>query len=372
MLEHKGRFSSDYFLGILISFPLAYPGPPFYIFSFFVLSVLLLRAFNEKVEIDFFAVILLFINSISLILSSLIFNFEFGAGSFTALLGGCIFFVFFILTHFIRDNGAFIKGFIDGIFALCLATILLFFLLGAYKYGVKIFYIPDYRLWAEGVLPDWPNYIVFFFCCAVLLLLLRDKKVSVYLVLILLAAAMTTSRLFLVCLLLSITMLGFLKLSKKSFLMLITLLIVTYFLADFTIGFDEQIVERMSKSNDREGLFSVLIELWSSRPFLGYGVISLHEIADLDYASFHNSYLEMLVKGGGVGFVLFIAFILRGGIILYSSAIPKTDKTMLFIILFFFLFSSLFQNYLKHPHIMVLFTFLFYVLPSSFKKEKLA
>ncbi len=370
MSKLEDRFSSDYFLGILIAFPLTYPSPPFYIFSFLAIGILSFRVFIEKVKIDILSASLLFISSLMLVVSSIIFNYETSAGSFTALLGGGIFFFIFVLSHYIRDCDLFIKGFIDGVFFLCLATIFLFFSLGAYKYGVRVFYVPEYRLWAEGFIPDWPNYIVFFFCCATLLSLQRDKAIGVHFFLFLLASILTTSRLFFICLALSMVIFAILKLSKKTILFTIMLVTFAYIYSDFSIGLDEQVVNRLIKSEDREGLFSVLIELWMARPLLGYGVISLNEIVAADYASFHNSYLEVLIKGGGIGFMLFIAFILRGAFMLYHSNIPRNDKYLMFIILFFFLFSSLFQNYLKHPHIMVLFSVLFYVLPNNSRRKR--
>ena len=366
MSELRVHNKMDYMLGFFVALPFAYPAPPFYVFPFLFALFVMPRVVSQRIKIDILSLVILFLYSLSLVVSSVVVSYEMPGVSYTALLGSLVFVVLFVLAHYIRDLPSFFKGFMHGALVACAITIGLFFFLGAYRHGLRVFYIPELRMWGEGLIPDWPNYIVFFYCCAALLLVFFKRKLSLQLVVVLAAAMATTSRLAVFCIMI-VALLLCLNFSKRVWLMLALSTVVLLFYGGFQISLDDQLLERMNKSSDREGLFNGLLLLWLDRPLLGYGAISLDSVSDLDYRSFHNSYLEALVKGGIVGFTLFALFIVRGFFVVCKSDTPALEKSMLIIIFAFFLVSSFFQNYLKHPHVIVLYSVIFYRLSSYYR-----
>lgn len=360
MLSLRLTFNLDYFLGLLVAFPLVYPGPPFYISSFTFLLLVLPRVLSQHVRIDIISLALLFLYSASLVLSTILSSGAFSGITYTALVGGFVFLLFFVFSHYVFDVKAFFVGFLHGTLVLCLTVIVLFFALDASAFGIRILYVPEYRMWAEGFIPDWPNYIVFFFCCATLLSVYLKKSFSLPFFIVLTAALMTTSRLAPLAIFFVALLFLCIKPSRSMFVLLAFFLVAIFFYSSFQFNIDSQLIDRMAKSGDRESLFNNLVSLWLDRPFLGYGAIYLGSIPGLAYDSFHNSYLEALVKGGFVGFLFFALFLLRGFFVIFESCATTQERAMLIVIFLFFLIASLFQNYLKHPHVIILYSIIFY------------
>ncbi len=99
--------------------------------------------------------------------------------------------------------------------------------------------------------------------------------------------------------------------------------------------------------------YRVAFNLWSKKPVIGYGynriryVKELSDISSHAGASFHSSFLVILVTSGVVGLVLFIASLVQLSVI--SGG---------FIYVFFLSIVSLADNVLLHPMILFLFLIL--------------
>jgi O-antigen ligase len=71
-------------------------------------------------------------------------------------------------------------------------------------------------------------------------------------------------------------------------------------------------VDEITSATGRSAIWSVVIEMWAQKPFLGYGYTSALAILPLDPRLFqvaahaHNMYLELLFAGGGVLLAIFL------------------------------------------------------------------
>lgn len=108
----------------------------------------------------------------------------------------------------------------------------------------------------------------------------------------------------------------------------------------------------------RIGDYQTAIKLWQKKPIIGYGYNRIRYVKDLldmsshSGASFHSSFMIILVTTGVIGLILFI-----------SSLIQLTRTSGGFIYFFFLSIVSLADNILLHP--MILFLFLILLISNS-------
>lgn len=95
----------------------------------------------------------------------------------------------------------------------------------------------------------------------------------------------------------------------------------------------------ITSGTGRAEIWSVVIELWTASPFIGYGYSSANSILPLDPRLFsvaahaHNMYLEILFSGGFIGIILFFMSICA----YFIRALAGRNWKYLIILVFFML-----------------------------------
>lgn len=338
--------------GLLIGIPIAFPAPPFYL-----LSLLAFLLCINDIKINDRNEYYLFVICISLIgltfLSQIISPFSNIINPLNIISTGG-FFILFLFGLCVRDVKNLIYGYCFSMTLVATLIIILFFILKPYRYGILMFVYPDVRMWAVEVVPDWPNFMSFGLSLAFLLstLYLGNKKMSL---LLFIAAILTTSRIsILASAIFSISV--FRKYPKLVICVgFIILFIGLYIYEKLNIDIEliNQLWERMSKTSDRETGFNFLIEdLFLKSPIFGVGGVKVSDLPNFppNFTSYHNSYLEVLVRFGVISLVLFLLMIFPW------KFFSGTLSLNLFLIISFSLISALFQNILKHPSYFMIYS----------------
>lgn len=135
-----------------------------------------------------------------------------------------------------------------------------------------------------------------------------------------------------------------LKMLAMSFLFVV-LIALTYalFPEKLTIDTFFHAIGRTSQLTGRTGLWDAAISAISDRPMLGWSfddMLSLSTVHMVRYSQFHNGYLDLLVRGGIIGF-MFALYILAKSIY-YLLKLRKARPTL------FVLWSSFFVALLIH------------------------
>jgi O-antigen ligase len=310
---------------------------------------------NRKVE-PLIIILLAVIIAFNLI-SSLVSYFNGTELYISPIIGSVVTLLLFSCGMFVPNSNRFWDGFERGAAILSIYIVCMFFKLSAYKYGISIFVIPEYRMWGQNVIYDWPNFICMIPIFGYFINYLRSEKVSFSCVLCMMASIMTTSRVAIVAIVFFMIIWGINN--KKKIIILLTAFFFFLFEHILVLFSDKSISSRLTKSNDREHLFTGLIAAWEENPILGWGAVKVSTVfPDTYYDSFHNSYLEVLVKGGAISLALYLLLFAAYTFCLMGSTKfkNKTQRINSFIFLCFIFSACLVQNYLKHPHVIILFS----------------
>lgn len=337
--------------GFLLGLPIAWPGPPLYIFAFLTFSYLLAKrptVFITGITRKSVSIYLL----VMLALASNIYGLADKELDSVRVITTSFFFLFLVFDELVDDKLAFLRGFVGAMMLWAIAIVVMAVVLRIHQYGALLFSVPEYRLWGQAFFPDWPNFLAFLLAVAFMLnLLLFRKPLSA--ALLLFAALLTTSRTPLMAVVLSILALCFYRGSFRPRLFMVfagAILIVTSVLLLLSFDFDKELLDRMFIVEDRETIYSFALNLLRESPLLGHGAILLDESIGFDgFPSFHNSYLDVSVRHGLIALGVFLAVVIPGW-----KAI-RTGGATYFAIVMFFLAGALVQNFLKHPHVIMIY-----------------
>jgi O-antigen ligase len=177
-------------------------------------------------------------------------------------------------------------------------------------------------------------------------------------VLLMVAALLTTSRTPIIALILLTT--GWLLFQSVRtrvatllaiVISVVALTLVTAILEEF--GLDPNLLDRLLLFDDRDEIYSFALVLVQQSPWIGYGGVLLDEsIGFFGHPSFHNSYLDIAVRHGLPALAIFLLLLVppRGS---WRHGGWRFASVVVFVLV-----GSMFQNFLKHPHILMLYTVL--------------
>lgn len=263
------------------------------------------------------------------------------------------FFILLIFNDAVDDNLGLLNGFTQAMLVWSVLVLAAAFFIGIQEHGIYLFTMPEYRLWGSKYFPDWPNYLAFMLAVASLLNVLVFKRPLAATVQ-LTAALLTTSRTpFLAIGLLAIAMFFAMKVNYvyKAIILIFLVFVLGALLYYFAL--DQNLVDRFFVFEDRQEIYTFAIDLVSQSPLYGHGAILLDEsVGFTGFPSFHNSYLDVAVRNGIPALVIFILLLIPS-----RSNFRAGGITFVATILFF-LIGAIFQNFLKHPHIIMVYVVL--------------
>ena len=359
----RNVFGVSFLQGFLAAIFFSYPGPPFYLFSFIllVLGVLFyLMQGSRRPRPDVFILILISLYAGNAIFSTLI-NSEYFIQRGVSLVGTVFCISLFYYGALILNYRNFWRGHVFCSGWLAMLVIALFLLSESYRYGAKLFVLPEYRLWGQGYFFDWPNYTFMPLIISLFVRRIYRERISVVDICMAFACVITTSRVAILGVL--VFAFCFMSIEKQAWLIVVGLVFIAIFPLVAPYVDTALLVDRATKISDREHLFSGLVNAWLMSPVWGWGSVKVSDVfPDTFYDSFHNSYLEVLVKTGLMGLFLYILML---GYLVFRPALERHlrwDRGFAYFYLaaFFLLFASMVQNYLKHPHIIIIFSVLCY------------
>ncbi len=342
------------FIGFILGCPVAVPTPPMYVLAFLALLLAAGRSHVPLSRGGLFRGALVILLIFLAILSNLIGLFYRNIDSLRIFYTS-FFFILFFFSGCIADKRALLRGFCAAMMIWAVLIIVMAGVMHVFDNGILLFVVPEFRLWGAGIFPDWPNYMAFMLALAFMLnATLFGRPVQA--VVLLIAALLTTSRtpLIAVVLLMFAKMALYFKRPRLKYaiptVVIVILVLVGLVSMMGAIKLDQDFVERMLVFEDRDEIYSFAINLVRQSPWVGYGSILLDgSVGFTGHPSFHNSYLDVVVRHGVPALLVFILLLVPprrsfcvGGIYFAS-------------ILLFFLLGSIFQNFLKHPHIMMLY-----------------
>lgn len=354
--EAAGRHKGYVLLGILLALPVAYPAVPFYWLAFLAFGVALLVTpldrFNQAPMMVLGVLALCLVAVISNLLSPYPYVRE--ADRFVITSSFYLFFLFGLLA-WDREREV-MAGLCIGILAQAVAVLLMAVVAFRWSSGLLNWSLPELRLWGQPWFPDWPNFYAILLSTGFLAFLLHYRR-PLPAAICFLAAVLTTSRSVLVALAIGLAWLAFFGPSRQRYLRLAMIALgvaaAGATLAMVLAGSDRltDFLERMSLLSDREEIWRSSVELFVENPWFGIGGVMLDEsVGHAGHASFHNSYAEVLVRHGAIGFILYLGLLLAH----VRRARPGHAGTA---ILLFLLVSAVFQNTLRHPHLFMIFSF---------------
>lgn len=357
---------SESLAGFLCGMPICWPGPPWHWGAIGAACILLPSAFaRSRREDQSYAcaiIVFIFMACLSCAVSPALNEIR-PAGLVNSAASAAL----LILGFGVRDIDTFLSGFRNAVLCLAVAVIAYFFYSGTYRDGLNYFVFAEGRMWGADVLPAWPNFL-----CIVLSLgflaysRLPGRKYAMGLCL--LAAILTTSRMAW----LAIAVYAIQKISLKTVVSILGVIFmivcgaaaVTVALSLSGVLSDSELIERFlfrtGRVSDRQIIFLHLIQLWLERPLLGWGAIDAHFHADheffaaQDFMSFHNSFLDVLVRGGIVGFVIFAYLLMPRRRADPASPCYRDRRALMAYILL----ASMFQNVFKHPCLAITYAIL--------------
>jgi hypothetical protein len=343
----------DWLAGWCLGFPVAYPAEPFYPIAFAVFAAMIWRRPISLVRLGavclfFFALAVATMTSSVPELVSAPRLFYIAAGMLLFLFG-----------YSIRDHRAFADGFCNAMGLIALAIVAMFFVRGIYQQGSALFVVPELRLWGDEIFPDWPNFIGFGLGAAALMAVLWLDRVWLG-ALLATAAVLTTSRTPLIAVALILAslpliyardwrpasrMLAFCAVIGAAIVFAAWVWIAGWPGSELSI--DEQLAARLVKFGDRDGVWSRAIELLGNN-YLGLGAVALDDSIGIPSSSIHNSYFDVLLRAGVLGLLAWLLVVL-----------PYRWRDLgwrTWLLVAYFLVASLFNNILKHPHHIMLFS----------------
>ncbi len=343
-IESNIKKQHSLIIGLLLSFPVSYPAPPSYIVSFVIfLSVLVYFKEYKPSHTTYFVFAAI---AAAIISNTFATNFE--QISFTRSLYTSFYFSFLLFGAMVPFKDLALRGVAMGCNIVALLVIIAAIYLGLWQHGLLLFSVPEYRLWGADLFPDWPNFLAFFIGLGMLLNYLLYRQ-PLWTGICFVAGVLTTSRTpFIAAGLIGIH--AFLQLKDRR--VQVRLAIAGFgSMAAVFILLKDLLRERLLVVSDREEIYQFALNMFLQNPISGHGSILLDSsVGHYGHASFHNSYLDIMVRHGIIGLSTFL-------VLIYPIGIFKNKDTKKYIpIVLFFLVGSFFQNFFKHPHIIMIYS----------------
>lgn len=344
--------------GLLLVWHIAFPSPPFYLVAFSVFFISLFFCFissEPKLKLGWLVLLLVMAYILISLISSFI-SLGVVQQRLNVVLGSVVLSLFYIFGSLVPNKRQFWLAYSFSSLVLALYIIAVFVVSGASQYGVRLFVNPEFRLWGAGYIPDWPNYVFIPIIISVFMRRCLGERIGITDFILMFACFITTSRVALFGIVFFMFIYLLLDCRKLFFTIIFS---AAFLLSNFDFQVPEFFLERIAKTSDREYLFSGLINAWYEAPFFGWGSVRVSDVFYSTYHdSFHNTYLEVLVKSGIIGFLIFLFLLFSLICRLYFDIGKCMDKNKLYLfsLVFFLLISCLVQNYLKHPHIIMVFS----------------
>lgn len=234
-----------------------------------------------------------------------------------------------------------------------LNAILLLYLIFRNDIG-SLYFVLTNREWAVNDVHYFGNGLAMMFSAA-MLLAFRDRQ-FIFFVVFFVGGLLTTSRIpFLLFLILVVFWVYRLSLVKSFFVALLVLIFIISSLYvhqleffHFSLGELEQLNTRLQFTGDRKEVYELALQKFFENPIFGVGG---EKLDFFEHA--HNSYLQVLYKGGVVSFVIWIS-------LLYHSFIRGLDPIRNFDFFCFFALVSFFQLGLHSPNLIIALLLCYY------------
>jgi O-antigen ligase len=343
----RARFS--FVGGVLLGIPLAYPSVPYYWLAFAVFASFFMQGLRRVSRSDITVVLA----AMTVVMTSNLvsidnYNIEVLRIFFTTL-----FFSFFLFGSVVPNRRALLAGFTFATQIMSIGVILAAVFLHPFSDGILMFTMPEHRLWGDDWFPDWPNFLAFMLSLGFLLNALFFRRPT-WAIVQLAAALLTTSRTPLLAAAIYVIFLSFEATGSLRRLLIVGLLLslgVAAFTFIENLANYSELTERMGVISDREDVYGFAWDLFLQSPWLGNGSVLLDEsVGNLGAASYHNSYLDILVRHGLLGFLFFVALIWPG------ACVEDAERKAYWAIVCFFVFGALVQNFFKHPHLIMIYS----------------
>ena len=220
-------------------------------------------------------------------------------------------------------------------------------------------------LWASRYIPGWPNSTPYPLLMGIWLSFRKNFHISGKAILFV-GLFLTGSRIALLGGLIIIFYFLLKRMKyKKSYAVYVIMFITVGVLGiNYMISKDPLFIMKMTVSWDRVDIFYTTMSYLEHRPFLGFGGNTIDQLTHIEISHMpaknwghtHNWVLEMLLRYGIIGMLLFTVFIV-------SIFVKIKDKEKRFMFAFL-LALALFQTYIRD------FVFLFYLLYLSTNTDK--
>jgi O-antigen ligase len=205
-------------------------------------------------------------------------------------------------------------------------------------------------------IPGYPNATPVPLLVALWLSFKREKIIWSKLLFIV-ALVLTGSRGAYLGLILVVLYFGYKKLKTSKYYLIIFPFVIFLLFSSFVyfVSLNPLIVEQMTRSYDRLDIFKTTMAYVELNPITGYGGNTIAQIQDVkinfspykNWLHTHNWILEILLRYGIVGILLFLGFLLS----IFNSIMDKDSKYMFAV----FLFLAFFQTYMQS------FVFIFFL-----------
>ncbi|MPL70727.1 hypothetical protein SDC9_16488 [bioreactor metagenome] len=232
------------------------------------------------------------------------------------------------------------------VFFYAILIVLLFVATKSFRYMRTLLYIPEHRMWAEGLIPQWPNVssLPLVFGCY---LAFKGNRRTVEKVLIVVSTLLTTSRsgiLGIGLIILYFTTLPVGEADQKK--QIGTFLKRGFVLAAVTIiiasVIEPSVLPRLFLMSDRFDIASIGLGLLFERPLFGYGGLTLDQVIKTgSYSHLHNWFLEILFRYGSLGLMMFLLFLYS----VWQRVKSRDDKFMMLVLLFLAFFQIYIRNF---------------------------
>lgn len=260
------------------------------------------------------------------------------------------------------DKEKFEKNYIGCSLVLCIYMIVMFLYTGTYREIVSIFYTG--RMWGEGLIQGWPNSTALPIIYA-LFLVFKDKNIKFRKILIsvfFITTILTTSR---ACILAATAIIVYFvavrgrKISLNVVLSIVAVSTVVILIFMYFIKHNEGLAYRFSVKWDRQEILRAVIDYSTRRPITGYGGNSFDIVYDLfgsnvtryNWDHTHNTALELILRYGYVGLVLFTYFMIS-----VFKKLKRSDNKFMFLLL---MAMSMTQIYFRN---FIFISILFFIL----------
>ncbi|MES2480847.1 MAG: O-antigen ligase family protein [Pseudomonadota bacterium] len=342
--------------GVLLGLPVSYPDVPYYWAAFAVMLIALFTTpfgrLNRSPGLVLCVLALCGVATLSNLLSPYAYVRE-----PARFLTSSVFYLFFLAGLLAWDRAReLMAGLAAAILLQALAVLAMSVVGFRWSAGVLNWTVPELRLWGSPWFPDWPNFYAILLSTGFLLFLLHYRRwlpASVCMA----AGILTTSRSVYLALAIGLAWLALSGRGRSGVLRAVGVAALTVLVATGLVrvlagssGLDEFVL-RMGLLSDRQEIWASSLALFTHNPWLGVGGVMLDEsVGHAGYASFHNSFAEVLVRHGVIGFGLYLA-------LLFIHAARVRPGHAGCAILLFYLLTALFQNTLRHPHFFMMFSF---------------